>query len=162
MSTATLNPLMASTWLIPAARNSADGRERPGSRTPVVMAATNARLSGDAHSGIALESARWVTPRTRTMNESTIPTFIGATSRALVVEILPAARRARDPGFIVVDAGSYQPRTQTRMPREGSGARPETRTSISQSSSPGQLIPTTEVTRRTNDCAAARIAYFES
>ena len=71
----------------------------------------------------------------------------------------PEGRRALEAGMKSVQ---YQPRTQTRMPREGSGARPETRTSISQSSSRGQSIPTTEVTRRTNDCAADRIAYFES
>ena len=72
------------------------------------------------------------------------------------------ARRALDPGFMVVDGGSYQPRTQTRMPRAGRGASPETRTRISQSISPGISTPTTELTRKTNDCAAARMAYFES
>ena len=41
-STATLNPLIASTWLMPAARKSEAGRESPGSRTPVVMAETSA------------------------------------------------------------------------------------------------------------------------
>ena len=56
-STATLKPLMASTWLIPAARNSAAGRESPGSLIPVVMALTNARLSGVDHSGMARANA---------------------------------------------------------------------------------------------------------
>jgi hypothetical protein len=56
-STATLKPLMASTWLIPAARNSAAGRESPGNLIPVVMALTKARLSGVDQSGIDRASA---------------------------------------------------------------------------------------------------------
>jgi hypothetical protein len=54
---------MASTWLIPAARNSADGRESPGSLIPVVMALTSARLSGVDHSGIDRARAPLATAR---------------------------------------------------------------------------------------------------
>ena len=128
-STATLKPLIASTWLMPAARKSIAGRERPGRRTPVVIARTSARVSSPAHAGML---------RAMASLQPTLIATIGAchhggdpctrTIRECGTAMDPPASRGRSPGFAMPRDGRHHPRTVTRVPRVGSGSSPETRT----------------------------------
>ncbi len=139
--TATLNPLIASTWLMPAARKSDAGRDRPGRRTPVVMARTSARVSSSAHAGM-LRAMAWLQPSRRAA--------IGAchagcrsctrTIRECGTAIDPPGPRGRSPGLATPRDGRHHPRTVTRVPRAGSWSSPETRT-VTRSASPMDWSP---------------------
>lgn len=127
-STATLNPLIASTWLMPAARKSAACGARPGSRTPVVIAETSARSPSVACAGIDSESQSFAVRRALRIHASTGPSSSGCTSFADVTSITAEGSRAGIPGFNLEPIGFHHPRTWTGVPRPGSGAMPATRT----------------------------------
>ena len=160
-STATLNPLMARTWLIPAARNSAAGRESPGNLMPVVMALTNARLSGVDHSGIERASAPLAAVRAPANALAATPAGSSTTRFDDVTDSDPGLSRGRMPGLRSGSVGRNHPRTRTTDPRGGSGANPDTRTRISPATL--LLLPRTSIPEMSsvNVCTASRIAYFD-
>ena len=128
-STATLKPLIASTWLMPAARKSEAGRDRPGRRMPVVIAETRAWSESRAHAGIERAMPSAAADRSQRSAASHGHRSSSGCSRPEDgTSITGSGGPSRAPGFLMVRGVRHQPRTSTRADRPGIGSRPETRT----------------------------------
>jgi len=148
-STATLNPLIASTWLMPAIRKSAAGSSSPCNRTPVVIATASATVGAGVPVGIDSTSTPLATDRSDRTTPEPGSASIRVISRDDSTSSVARLRDGPEPGNGFDSNTFIQPRMRMRAPRPGMASSPATRTETSSvhrsRSSPRQAVSAASV-----------------